>query len=115
MNLFDLSTSVILTWVISLILPLVSAGLSRIVVPPVYAGVITIVLAAITSFFTEWAGDANLSHYDWKEHLGIGLGSLFIALATHFGVWKSTPVEGKLIQLGARKKYTGEHELKQAA
>lgn len=114
MNLFDLSTAVILSLVLSLFIPLVSALLSHIVLPPIYAGVITIVLAAINGFFTQWANASNLNNYDWNTALGIALFSLLVAIASHFGIWKSTPVEAKLYQLGA-KQPAGEHEVKKAA
>jgi hypothetical protein len=101
-NLFDLNTATILALVLSLIIPLVSALLARIVLPEQYEGVITIFLAAVTGFFTQWASAGNLDSYDWHKSLGIALFSFLAAVAAHFGVWKSTSVEAKLKSVGPK-------------
>lgn len=100
MNIFNFTTAEALALVVSLVIPGLSALLARGKVPQNVAGFITLVLAAANGFFTGWADSSSISHYDWKNALGVGIYSLIVAIASHYGFWKSTETEAHLLAVG---------------
>ena len=100
--LFDfahLDPAVVAAFVVSVVIPAVSATISR--WGRNVAGVLTLVLAAANGFFSEWASAGN--GYNWRQGLAIGLGSLFVAVLSHYGLWKDTQAESQLLALFTKK------------
>jgi hypothetical protein len=106
MNILAPNTALILALVVSIVIPLVAALLTRAKIPANVTGVITMFLAAVNGFATEWAQSSNATHYDWKSAAGISLFSFIVAVASHYGVWKSTTLEAQLLAVGSK---TAEH------
>lgn len=100
MNLFHWDTATTLAVVLSFVIPALSAAAARGKIPANVAGGITLVVAALNGFFTEWADSSSATHYDWKSAAGIALFSLGVAILSHYGLWKGTDTEGHLLAIG---------------
>lgn len=100
-----LNTATVLSLLIGVVIPHLSALLSGTKAIPAWAGgYITLVLAAVTGFLSEWAKDPN--HYDWQRGaLNAGVALLF-AVISHYGVLRSTPVQAKLLAVGSKPNHT---------
>lgn len=85
-----LTTATVLAFLVSVFVPLVSALLSRPKWSEKVEGYITLVLAAVTGFLTEWADSSDATHYDWKKALLISFVSLTLAVLGRLGFWKGT-------------------------
>lgn len=103
MNLLVPNTALVLTIIVSLVIPLISALLSRTHWDQTVTGLITMLLAAVTGFFTEWINSNNATHYDWHTALGLALFSFIVAVATHYGVWKDGNASRRLLAIGSRR------------
>lgn len=103
MNLLHPNTALVLLLVTSLLIPLVSSFLTRAHWSAQATGIITMLLAAIGGFATEWSNSPNLNHYDWKTAAGTALFSFVVAVAAHYGVWAGGPAESRLRAFGKKK------------
>lgn len=98
MNL--LNTASILALLLGVVIPHITALVSGTkVIPAQYGGYITLVLAAVTGFLTEW--QLNPHAYDWKTGVLNSAASLVIAYLTHQNALKGTTLQGKLLAVGA--------------
>lgn len=103
MNIFHLNTALALVTIISFVIPLLSALLTRAHWAPEITGLVTLALSTALAFFTTWQQSSNATHYDWKTVLGTALYSFLVAVATHYGVWKSGKAEAALKAFPAAK------------
>jgi hypothetical protein len=101
MNLLHPDTATIVSLVVSVLIPLCSATLTRAHWPVELLGVLTMALAVVNGFFTEWA-DAG-SHFDWQVALSRAVVSFVLAVAAHYGVWKGTATTSKLIAFPTKR------------
>jgi hypothetical protein len=95
-----LNTATILSLLLGVVIPHVSALVSGTKVIPKWAGgYVTLVLAGLTGFLTEWSQTPN--HYDWK-HGALNAGTaLVFAFLTHVGALTDTPLQAKFLSIGA--------------
>lgn len=100
MNIFVWNTATSLAVVLSFVIPALSALLAKGKVPANVAGALTALIAAINGFFTGWANSSSLTHYNWKTAAGIAIFSYLVAVASHYGLWKGTATESKLLAVG---------------
>jgi len=105
-NVFALNTATILALIVSVVIPLIAALLSKARWPQEVTGIITAALATANGFFTEWANSTGANHYNWQAALGIAIGSFFLAIAAHYGVWKDTATTAKLLNFPVSKAAT---------
>lgn len=95
MNLLHLDLAQILGLIVSVVIPLVSALLSRAHWPQEITGILTLAVSTADGFLTEWAHAG--SSWDWKPALGQTIITFFLAVAAHYGVWKGTQTSAKLL------------------
>ena len=100
--IFHFDTATILALLVSIVIPLVSTLLMKAHWPVDVMSYLTIVLAAINGFVTEWAQSPNANHYDWKTAVGISLSSLVVALISRRGLWVGTKTDAKLAAVGSK-------------
>lgn len=105
-DLSHLSTATALALILSVFIPLVSALTERFKIPQPWTGVVTVVLAAVNGFFTEWANSSGPTHYDWKTAAGIALGSLLLAMVGHVVAWAGQHEAS----VAGRRHVAGDHE-----
>ena len=110
MNPLQPNTALILLLVTSLVIPLVSELLSKAHWSEQATGLITMLLAAVGGFCTEWSQSPNMDHYDWKTAAGAALLAFVIAVAAHYGVWKGGSLAAKLRTVGPGGAPAGQHE-----
>lgn len=91
-----LSTATVLAFTTAYFMPLVSALLSHPRWSQNVEGYITIVLASVSGFLTEWANSTDASHYDWKKALVISGLALATAIAGRVGLWRKTALAAAL-------------------
>ena len=96
-------TAFMLALITGTIIPLVSSLLSKTHWSSGVTGVITMALAAISGFFTEWAQSSNASHYDWKHAVLIAIGTLLMAFLGRNVAWKGSKTDAKLLAIGSGK------------
>lgn len=101
MNLLNLDVAQIVGLIASVIIPLVSAALSRTKWPQEITGILTLVVSTADGFFTEWAHAA--SNWDWKPALGQTIITFALAVAAHYGIWKGTQTQAKVLAFPAPK------------
>jgi len=92
---FNLAT--VLSLLTSLVIPGVSALLAGGKVPNNVAGFLTPLLSIASGFCAAWANDVH--GYDWRAGLVTGLLNYGIAVASHFGMWRGTGIEARLLAL----------------
>lgn len=95
MNLFNLDVAQIVGLIASVIIPLVSAALSRTKWPQEITGILTLVVSTADGFFTEWAHAG--SNWDWKPALGQTIITFALAVAAHYGIWRGTQTQAKVL------------------
>lgn len=100
MNLFHWDTATSLAVVLSFVIPALSALLAKGKVPQNVAGALTLLIAALNGFFTEWADSSGPTHFDWKTAAGIAAFSFLVAVASHYGLWKDTKIQNDLLAVG---------------
>lgn len=102
MNLFallqHLSVAQVVSLVVSFGIPAVSALLARVHWPAWLVGLLSLTLAAVNGFGTEWA-QAGAS-FQWKTAVGGAIFSYALALLGHYGIVKGD-LYGKLLSLGS--------------
>lgn len=91
-----LTPATVLAFATSFFMPLVSALVSHPKWSATVEGYITLVLAAVSGFLTEWANSSDASHYDWKKAVVISGIALFTAVAGRLGLWKGTGLSAAL-------------------
>lgn len=96
MNLFTLDTATILALLGSVIIPAVSQLIARAHWSNGVVGLISLTLAAINGFVSQWADATDASHYNWQRALGVTLMSYILTVLAHYGLWRNTEVERKL-------------------
>jgi hypothetical protein len=95
-----LNTATILALMTSVIIPHASSLLSNNRLIPAWAGgYVTLVLAAVSGFCSEWAAQPN--HYNWKQGALTALGSFLLAALSRIVVHQNTPPEADLLDVGA--------------
>lgn len=104
MNLFHPDTSIIISLIISVVLPLLSSLLSKAHWPAEVAGIITLALSTANGFFTEWAqSSSGPGTFDWRDALGLALSSFIIAALGRLVLWRNTEIDAKLLAIGSRR------------
>lgn len=76
----------ILGIVCGLVIPLVTAVVTRMAASAGVKSIFTLALTAIAGFFGAWQLD---NHYDWRQGLLTWVLAFIIAVATHAGLWGS--------------------------
>jgi hypothetical protein len=100
--IMHLTTATILALLISVIIPHLTSLVSNTKIVPVWAGgYVTLFLAAVTGFCSEWAQSPN--DYNWRQGLATAIGAFVVAVVSRVGVLKNTPTDTKLIDLGASR------------
>lgn len=92
----NFSDAFVLSIVVSVVIPLVAALLTRQKWSVEVTGIISLALSAIAGFCVEWSQATDLSHFDWKAAALNALGSYVVAVAAHYGAWKGGSIEGSL-------------------
>jgi hypothetical protein len=100
-NFFDMNTSMIIALVVSIIIPLLSNIVAKEHWPKEVVGIMTAFLATANGFFSEW--DQAGSNFRWQTALSMAVLSFFLAVAAHYGLWKDTKTEAKLLKAGSGK------------
>lgn len=97
-----LNTAFILSLIAGVVIPHVSALVSdNTKIPAEYAGYVSMLLAAATGFFSEWAQQPD--NYNWKRGV-LNAGVAFVlAVTTHKGALKDTGAEDNLLDFGKAK------------
>lgn len=103
MNLFHWDTATSLAIVLSFVIPALSALLAKGKIPANVAGALTLLIAALNGFFTEWAESSGPTHFDWKTAAGIAAFSYLVAVASHYGLWRDTKVQAELLAAGNKQ------------
>lgn len=97
------STAAVISFIISAIIPLATGLVARQTWSRDVKGIITLVLAALTSFLTQLVQAlSDHVHFDWKTVVLTCVGNLVIALGTYFGWWKSGVVQAKVYAFPAK-------------
>lgn len=91
------STAAIISFIISSVIPLATSLVARQSWSRDLKGIITLFLAALTSFLTLYVQSLNdHTHFDWRTVVLTTIGNLIIALGTYFGWWKQGNIQAKL-------------------
>lgn len=94
------NTATILALVTAVIIPHVSSLLSNNRLIPAWAGgYVTLFLATVSGFCSEWAASPN--RYNWKQGALTALGAFLLAALSRQAVHASTPPEAVLLDAGA--------------
>jgi hypothetical protein len=101
MNFFDPSTAMIVGLIVSVVIPLLSALLTRAHWPTEVVGLLTVLLATANGFFTEWANAGD--RFRWQVALSTAIVSYVLAVAAHYGIWKGTSTEARALAAPAAK------------
>jgi protein-S-isoprenylcysteine O-methyltransferase Ste14 len=107
LNFFDMNTAMIIAFVVSIVIPLLSNIVAKEHWPKEIVGLITAFLATANGFFTEW--DQSGDNFKWQTALSVAIVSFFLAVAAHYGLWKDTKTEQKLLRAGPGK--NGRHKI----
>jgi hypothetical protein len=102
MNFFDPSTAMIVGLIVSVVIPLLSALLTRAHWPVEIVGLLTALLATANGFFTEWANAGD--RFRWQVALSTAIVSYVLAVAAHYGIWKGSTAEAKALAVPAKPK-----------
>lgn len=97
----NLSVATFLMIATSVVIPLCSALLSRANWPQEVTGILTLLLSAVSGFVTEAAVDPD--HYSWGNGLVRAAIVFILAILSHYGLWKDTTTQRKLLEVGAKK------------
>jgi hypothetical protein len=99
-----IGTAEALSLATSVAIPLISALLYRAQWNRTVVGLLSLLLATANGFLTEWA--AAPSRYDWQDGIWRAALSFGVVVAAHYGVWKDTPAEGRLLAVGSKPSAT---------
>lgn len=92
----NLSIAFVLSLVVSVIIPLVSALFTRAKWSSEVTGIISLFLSAIAGLAVEWSQATDLSHFNLKAAALNAVVSYVVAVAAHYGAWKSGSIEASL-------------------
>lgn len=95
-----LNTATIISLIVSVIIPLLSSLLGRAHWPSEVLGILTLVLATVNGFFTEWQAS---DRFDWRHALLLAVGSFVVAVLSRYGLWKGTRTDAKVLAFPAPK------------
>lgn len=112
-DVFHPSSAVILTILISMVLPLVSSLITRLHWPSEVQGAITVALATLTGFLMAWKAAADAGHdFAWRTAAGYAIGSYLIAALARLQLWAGTHTDARLLAIGsptAARNFQPEH------
>jgi len=94
------NTAVIISLVVSVVIPLFSSLLSRTHWPSEVTGLLTVALATANGFFTQWSQTTD--EFQWKSALLLSLGSFLVAVAKRVALWRGTQTDAKLLAVGSK-------------
>jgi hypothetical protein len=100
MILAHIPTAMLVVVLASVVLPAVSAAVTRLHWDSSITGIITALLSTATGFLTEW-GQAG-SGFDWKTAAVTALASWLVAVATQSRILSGTALEARLLLFGNR-------------
>lgn len=89
-------TATVVSLIVSIVIPLVSALLYRAHWSITIIGVLTLALSFANGFFTQWADSGP--GFNWQHAVLLTVADFILAVAAHKGVWRATPLEANLIQ-----------------
>ena len=95
-------TAFVLSMLTSVVIPLITSFLGR-QHWGAWLGFITLAIATLNGFLTEWAQSSDRNHYDWKHALLIALGSYLFAVMGRLNIWKGTEIDRKALAVGEPK------------
>jgi len=98
-SVFHPDTAIVLAIVLSWAIPALSALVAR---THVMAGFLTLLIAAVNGFVSQWAAAPDVAHYDWKSALLVALVSFLVAVGGHYGLWKG-PLADALVAFPRRR------------
>lgn len=93
--IYHFDTATIISLIVSVVIPLVSALLYRAHWSITIIGVLTLALSFANGFLTQWADAGNT--FAWQAALATTAVDFVMAVVAHKGVWKATPLEANLI------------------
>ena len=94
-NFFDLNTPTIVALMVSVVLPLLSALIARPRWPGELVGVLTLLLAGATGFFSEWAAAGD--GFRWQTAMSTAVLTFGLAVAARYGLWKGTATDARAL------------------
>ena len=92
------STALILSLLLSIVIPGVASLLNVGRLSPAVSGPITLLLAALNGFLTEWAAAPN--HFAWQPAALTALASYVIAALARHQLWAGTRTDAHLLAIG---------------
>jgi uncharacterized membrane-anchored protein len=98
--MLHLHTATVIALLISTVLPLVSSLVTTVHMPPEVAGIVTLLLATVTGFLTEWheAGDG----FRWQTAAGLAALSFLTAAVARARIWIGSRTDAKLLAVGSK-------------
>jgi predicted membrane channel-forming protein YqfA (hemolysin III family) len=96
-----LDTAGIIALLVGTVLPLITALLVKSDWNRDAKGVALLALSGLTAVLAQW-GQALTSDvpFDWRAVVLSAIGTFLVALATHYGIWKDSPTQEKLLAKG---------------
>jgi len=106
--MFAVNLATALALVVSVVLPLVSSLLTKESMPAEVRGILTLLLATVTGFVTEWAHAAASSDvsFRWQAAAGTAAVSFVIAVLSRYGLWRGTATDAKALAVGSKPSHT---------
>lgn len=103
MTVFAVNLATALALIVSVLLPLASSLLTKQSMPAEVRGILTLLLATVTGFVTEWAHAAASSDvsFRWQAAAGTAAVSFVIAVLARYGLWKGTVTDAKALAVGS--------------
>lgn len=102
MQVTSLDTSSLVMILVSVIAPLVVALVTKASWSPATRSVVLLAISACVGFANGFLAAPPGMTWDWKVALVNTLISFVIAVATYFGLWKSTPLPAALLDRGIK-------------
>ena len=96
-------TATTLALLLGVVLPRVTSYVTNNkAIPAVLGGYVTLFLAGVTGFCSEWAqAIADNSSYSWQQGLGRAIGIFVVAALARLVVHRDTPGDNKALDFGA--------------